>query len=1234
VPRVTDSAKQRNVERVWLTVKRRPDGITEAEIEERTRIQRRTVNNYLNELRDEGRIEKDGTLWYPLDFEETRLRALDLTPEEAYALYLGSRLLVKQHDKRNEPAESALLKLAEALTADARIGREIAQAASELAQRPARPGYQSVFTTLVRGYIYRKRVKLRYRPLNGRSFETLFETYLMEPSAVGYATYAIGRSNLPDALRAYKIERIEDAQLTIATYSIPPDFPGLDILRHSWSIMIGDEMVEVTLRFSQRVKERVLETTWHPSQQTQDDPERPGYLRWQACVADTTDMLPWIRGWGADVEVLAPEGVREDLSKEARNMVGVYQAEVQVGVQVGHPYHALYAKTANRGESAHLLLYHLIDVGQVALRLWSDALPSSTREWLASALDVDEDAAGRFVAYLAALHDLGKAGPAYQRKYAGPALQRKLADAGFVLIHPGYSSATQSDTPHGTVSAWALTDLLKDAGLSRKFARQLATAVGGHHGVWPGPGATDHLNDRCVPAWEEARKDLLWEVTGVFRPPNVGAPAATSEMNALLAVASALTSVADWIGSREDCFPFVEQPMPARQYAERSAALAAEAVHRLGWTGWRATGDVKDFRDLFPKLGHPRPVQQASLEAAGQVDLPALVIIEAPTGIGKTEIALALADGWIQRKRLRGLYVAMPTMATSNQMFGRVVEYLTTRYPDSLVNVNLAHGQAQITPELLDMRLATVGEDEDQRVAAMGWFMEQSKRTLLAPFGVGTVDQALLSILQTKHFFVRLFGLHHKVVIFDEVHAYDAYMSTLFERLLSWLRALGAPVIILSATLSDETRRRLVHAYSGDATTLESAGYPQLTAAAAGEPPRSVALPAPESSDLGLAWLHADSSDTLVQYLAESLKEGGCAAIICNTVRRAQEVYQLLRDASVVPQEDLTLFHARFPPAWRQEIEAKVLRSYGKTEAREPSGRGSQRPDRGIVVATQVIEQSLDLDFDVMVTDMAPVDLLIQRAGRLHRHDRGQRRHPRQLTIVQPEADGNGLPDFGSSAFVYEPYVLLQSYLALEERTAISLPAETPSLIEAVYGAGAPSHPDPVWNAALVEAYAAMRREQNDTKRRASTFLVLQPGDRDLLDQSNKQLEEDDPSVHGAFLARTRDISPGISLVPLFETERCLSLEPDGNRLVKLDESPNSETVAEIDRYVLDVHHRAALGHFVQQEPPAAWRRKPRLRYCRSLILGADGYRFSAGQRNYVIHLTREMGLQISEEEA
>ncbi len=298
----------------------------------------------------------------------------------------------------------------------------------------------------------------------------------------------------------------------------------------------------------------------------------------------------------------------------------------------------------------------------------------------------------------------------------------------------------------------------------------------------------------------------------------------------------------------------------------------------------------------------PRDVQKEVIAAAKDAPAPALLILEAPTGIGKTEAAFYLADTWLQKHQGRGIYIAMPTQATSNQMFERTVEFLRQRYPSDFVQINLAHGQWRMNDTLSEISLRNIGEDTNGRVAAMSWFMEKSKRALLAPFAVGTVDQALLSILQTKHFFVRLFGLAHKVVIFDEIHAYDTYMSTLFLRLLSWLHAIGTSVILLSATLPAETRRKLIRAYSGQENNEKADFYPALTIATDNDPPQILRLSAPEDSPLLLNWLKNREMDEIVQYLQQTLADGGCAAVICNTVSRAQQLYQAVQDA----QFDLT----------------------------------------------------------------------------------------------------------------------------------------------------------------------------------------------------------------------------------------------------------------------------------------------------------------------------------------
>ena len=313
MPKTDQDTKQKRVELVYRFVQRH-NGLTEQEIADMLNMGRRTVNNYLRELEIQGKVYKDGRLWIDLSYQRTRLRHFEVSPEEAMTLYLATRLLVKQHDKRNESAETALVKLAEVLTGDVGVGHEIHQAALELAHRPGDESYSRVFRTIMQSYIYRRKASITYHPMRGDPFETTLSPYLLEPSAIGYATYVIGHSSIVDNLRTYKLQRIQEATLTREEYIVPPDFPGLDYLRSAWSIISGDDLIEVKLRFAPKVTRRVRESRWHPSEEVTDDPDTPRGCIWTAQVAALTDFRPWVRSWGGDVEVLEPENLREALT--------------------------------------------------------------------------------------------------------------------------------------------------------------------------------------------------------------------------------------------------------------------------------------------------------------------------------------------------------------------------------------------------------------------------------------------------------------------------------------------------------------------------------------------------------------------------------------------------------------------------------------------------------------------------------------------------------------------------------------------------------------------------------------------------------------------------------------------------------------------------------------------------------------------------------------------------------
>src|SRR5581483_738891 len=565
---------------------------------------------------------------------------------------------------------------------------------------------------------------------------------------------------------------------------------------------------------------------------------------------------------------------------------------------------------------------------------------------------------------------------------------------------------------HGTVSALALRALLKDQfGLERRLAARLALVAGGHHGLFPRPAdlACEKADEASWGAgpWVARRQLLVSVVADQLGLPRDRPPQRLGDAAAM--TLAGFITVADWIGSNrayfdyEDASAWTDPVAGVGDYWARAQAQARSALRSLGWLARPTRTEPRSFRELFaPKIAEPNPLQSRVAEMADQLAGPALVLVEAPMGEGKTEAALYLADRWAADRGVSGLYVALPTQATSNQMLDRVQDFLTRRYPTDLVGLQLAHGAAELSPAAANLRarwarLSAICERGGYDGAPAGvvvadWFSGR-KRRLLAPFGVGTVDQSLMAVLQTRHMFVRLFALANKTVVVDEVHAYDAYMGTLLDLLLEWLAMLGSPVVLLSATLPSSRRRELLAAYArglGVASPPESdTGYPRVSWVGA----QSAGTAQVEASPLSRKEVRvrrvADDPAALAGDLAAALAQGGCAAVVCNTVRRARQVYGALE--SYFAPGELMLLHSRFQAGARDRIEKEALVRFGHPEATVETENGpkrTDRPRRAVLVATQVVEQSLDLDFDLMVSDLAPVDLLLQRVGRLHRHRR------------------------------------------------------------------------------------------------------------------------------------------------------------------------------------------------------------------------------------------------------
>lgn len=860
----------------------------------------------------------------------------------------------------------------------------------------------------------------------------------------------------------------------------------------------------------------------------------------------------------------------------------------------------------------HPLLYHMLDVAAVAGLVWDQCLGCQLRKRLESSFGFD---ARTQIMFLSGSHDLGKASPGFQKKV--PELSQ----------HSGFPfSENDRICPHGFITAHVLNEVL---GSSSKSA-VMGQIAGGHHGVFPRSGDLRMGRDTLGSgSWTAARQELLQQMANTLGFDLNKAAQSRSEItdSAVVPMLAGFISVVDWIGSNQDFFPCVAESgtpvaVDVSDYWTNAQSRAQKALETLGWLPTVTFAAEARFDTVFTGFV-PNALQTAAIELAAKRTSPYLMIVEAPMGTGKTEASLYAADLAMCRGLARGMYIAMPTQATGNAMFKRVLnDYLKHRGHKGKLNLQLVHGDALLAQmeevnegEIPQFTPNDIGDESD--VEAQSWFTAK-KRPLLAPFGVGTIDQSLLSVLQTKHWFVRLFGLAGKVVIFDEVHAYDAYMSTILERLLHWLAEMDCTVILLSATLPETRRKGLARAYSGR-NDAEYKRYPRITLARprhypnvqADSTPECVEIPMDSALSVSLHFVKADLP-TITNALSEHLQHGGCAAVICNTVNRSIEVFKHFRDN--LDDTECLLFHARTLRMWRREREEEVLRKFGKGEKQADSTYVNQdRPRRAVLVATQVIEQSLDLDFDLMVSEIAPVDLLLQRCGRLHRHPRRRPpglETPQFVVLCDAEADGPAPESFGKDIeFVYDRYVLLRTWLSLRQRKKLEVPTEIEVLVESVYGESAVACDDG-WSLVLEEARAGLEVATDDSIGNARHLIVRQPDDPvELIERFNRELEDDDdPATDTKVRAATREGEPSVRTVFLNKDEK--PPRTIGSR----------ETTWLTDR-AASISQRSLLAKLLALKVPVSWQSNAHLRHCRLVEIGKT--------KGINVRISKDLGVEI-----
>ncbi|MEE4543608.1 CRISPR-associated helicase Cas3' [Streptomyces sp. V4-01] len=920
---------------------------------------------------------------------------------------------------------------------------------------------------------------------------------------------------------------------------------------------------------------------------------------------------------------------------------------------------------------------HMLDTAAVFLALWDGLVGAGTRERVGRALGLGAVETRAVLSFWAGLHDLGKITPPFQAQVPA-AFAGVRADEAYGFV-PGADKERQFRHEMGT--HWALAGLFAEGGYPGGGAKsqrgavshQVAQLLGGHHGRFGAVLKARELAQASAyqaglgeEGWADQRRAHFVElrrVTGGDAVPKAGLPVE------LAVVVSGLVVVSDWLASQTEAIvPLMPEagwqgaPTEIDAHWQRALAAAAGRVKdaRLGRVAFR----TDDFGAMFPFT--PNALQGDLV--AGLPELVAehgtgLILVTAPTGDGKTEAALFAASLLGRAAGARGVYFALPTMATANGMYPRVADFADNALGGERA-LTLLHSMAWLSPLCTgdDSNDADgSGEASADRATALeadSW-LRGAKRGLLAPLGVGTIDQALAAVLPLTHNALRLFALSDKVFVVDEAHAYGPWMHKLLTILLEWLGAFRAPVVLLSATLSGRTAGSLVDAYRRGAGFLEPSRvepcYPGWVFVDSGT--GGVSQPRATGSERArvlevpvrrVVWDTADAGRSPLrrggrrQVLREELRpvaeHGGTALVCCTTVAEAQATYREVRAAFpelAVRGGGVRLLHSRYPADVRQHITDECLAAYGKPRTPEEVSR--PRP-ASILVATQVVEQSLDLDFDLIVSDLAPLAQLLQRAGRARRHARGPQGRPAwarsedrpRLVVLEP-VDAEGKTDrprtWGS---VYDRGTLTRTagLLHATPEAGIAVPGDVQELVDFVYAEDFVDLLDAASQRELRQMDAERQADEMAQKHLATMVGIDAPAD---VHDDLYQLSRREAGVTEELLTTRLGVDTGRLL--------CLYEQPDGTTLT-LDENgetslpedrrhgPSRAELAQITAHISPVPGKWLLGEGEADLVPRTWQERSMLRDVVPLRMrpqGAGVWRGSHGGRSITIS---EVGLE------
>jgi len=936
----------------------------------------------------------------------------------------------------------------------------------------------------------------------------------------------------------------------------------------------------------------------------------------------------------------------------------------------------LWGKITNENRDLWLPLYvHLSDMAAVADVLWDHWVPVSTKGIIArgiqkadSTLDTKSafQSAKKLFLSCAVVHDIGKATPAFQvkAKHANPDLLGYLRGAGLVF----HNMSSPEKIPHALASQ-AIAE-------RHHWSRSISIILGGHHGKPPSANKLGEIDSYsrntgfAEESWVSVQDELFSYALQLI---------SVSEDNILFQlnidktaqiVLTGLLIMADWLASDSSRFQYLPVAVVPGTL-ESPVQRAHGSWDELGWTKpWLV--EEKSLQPGFfeSQFGFtPRPSQESVASSLIDSNDPGLVIIEAPMGDGKTEAALVAAEIMAAKTGSGGLFLALPTQATSDGMFPRVIAWMETleqfsgdknlnnNSNHSVHSVYLAHGKSQFNEEYLTLQRYAhpqqVGIDSDineQRAAAIvnDWFRGR-KRGILADFVVGTIDQVLMAGLMQRHLALRHLALTNKVVIIDECHAYDAYMSSYLYKVMSWLGTYRVPTIVLSATLPGNKRKQLIDSYLGKDSSPKVAAIPHLgiTGTDAKQPSwaKTQAYPLitytegeeivqiePERSARSLSVkLQRLDECRLLAELESLLVDGGCVGIIVNTVARAQGIAVQCKER--FGSDIVELHHSQFLAPDRIKKEAELRKYLG------PSAQSLTRPATLIVVGTQVLEQSLDIDFDVLITDICPMDLLIQRIGRLHRH--ADRERPAALKAARCYV--TGITDDGSyesgSVAIYGRYLLMNTDILLPD--ILSVPDDISRLVQRAYSDEGLEElsKDPLDYRAAKEEFD---QHIDGQKARAELFQIAAPqsGSKTLVGWLDSSVKDDASGRRGEATVRDTGDSLNVLLIQQHANGQiCLLpwVDQQGDSVIPQDTTPSYETAKAMARCTVKLPSRFCMPWNIDRTIseleqnnidalPSCWQYSEWLEGELFLILD-EGYQAELG--GHILHYSRDNGLSI-----